>query len=190
MSEDVTITLEAALVRLSALEVRSLLRMQQQTRRWGELQAANPWAYNIWETGSKVGALQAQAVLTRPPPGCALAGSTAPLIGPPMLWSAVLSCRLLSQGWACASPPTAGLHTQMTQSPGILVTDGNVLMFSGRAHASSAHQGRCLDVRVQPVAGAQSARCTSTAVQPAACAFLLCMLSSCSGLHSLIRMSL
>eukprot|EP00891_Asterochloris_glomerata_P000897 jgi/Astpho2/897/fgenesh1_pg.00016_%23_99_t len=59
MSEDVTITLEAAVVRLSALEVRSLLRMQQQTRRWGELQAANPWAYNIWETGSKVGPCKA-----------------------------------------------------------------------------------------------------------------------------------
>ena len=86
LSEDVTITLEAALVRLSALEVRSLLRMQQQTRRWGELQAANPWAYNIWETGSKVGALQAQAVLTCPPPAHALVGNAASPIGPPVLW--------------------------------------------------------------------------------------------------------
>ena len=86
MSEDVTITLEAALVRLSALEVRSLLRMQQQTRRWGELQAANPWAYNIWETGSKVGALQAWAVLRRPPPADALAGSAASPVSPPLLW--------------------------------------------------------------------------------------------------------
>ena len=134
MSEDVTITLEAAVVRLSALEVRSLLRMQQQTRRWGELQAANPWAYNIWETGSKVGALQARAVLYCPPPAYAVVGSAASPTSLSMLWEAVLC----SAGHAHRRP-------QLGFTPGWPATRDpchgkQCGWFSSSAHALSAHQ--------------------------------------------------
>ena len=133
MSEDVTITLEAAIVRLSALEVRSLLRMQQQTRRWGELQAANPWAYNIWETGSKVGALQARAVLYCPPPAFALAGSAASSTHPPM------QCCITDQ------PANAVVGSARPCWRGPVTGDSchesaMLLMFSSSAHASSTHQ--------------------------------------------------
>ena len=157
MSEDVTVTLEAAVVRLSALEVRSLLRMQQQTRRWGELQAANPWAYNIWETGSKVGALQAPASAVSPTsclcPGgqCCIADQPANAVaGSARPWWEIL----LSQCWARASPPTAGLHPQMAIHRGILVMATNVSMFNSSAQCIVCSSSS-LGGRLRPVAGAQ-----------------------------------
>ncbi|DBB02944.1 TPA: Rab3 GTPase-activating protein non-catalytic subunit [Trebouxia sp. C0004] len=48
-SEDITITFRDAVVRLSSLSVRSVVRQQQQSRRWGEASTPSPISYNIWD---------------------------------------------------------------------------------------------------------------------------------------------
>lgn len=48
-SEDITITFRDAIVRLSSLSVCSLVRQQQQSRRWGETTTSSPISYNIWD---------------------------------------------------------------------------------------------------------------------------------------------
>jgi len=49
-SEDITITFRDAIVRLSSLSVRSVVRQQQHSRRWGEASTPSPISYNIWDS--------------------------------------------------------------------------------------------------------------------------------------------
>ena len=48
-SEDLSVTFADAIVRLSSLSVRSVVRYQQQTQLWGQPGTAPPLSYNIWD---------------------------------------------------------------------------------------------------------------------------------------------
>lgn len=48
-SEDVSVTFRDAIVRLSSLSVRSIVRMQHQSQLWGQPSTAPPFSYNIWD---------------------------------------------------------------------------------------------------------------------------------------------
>ena len=66
-SEDITITFRDAIVKLSSLEIRSLVRQQEQSRRWGDNSTTAPLSYNIWDL-RKAGPRSAGIYAGRKPP--------------------------------------------------------------------------------------------------------------------------
>ena len=48
-SEDLSVTFPDAIVRLSSLSLRSVVRYQLQTQLWGQPGTAPPLSYNIWD---------------------------------------------------------------------------------------------------------------------------------------------